>query len=111
MTNKKKILFVCDLNEIRSPTAENLMKENPNIITKSAGILPNAKTQITKQAIDWADKIYVMEKFQKDAICEMFEIEDKEIIILNVPKTIFDEELEFVLRKKLDELDSLGVKN
>ncbi|MBD3229617.1 MAG: hypothetical protein GF329_15660 [Candidatus Lokiarchaeota archaeon] len=54
-----KLLFVCTANHDRSPTAEQLFKENHE--TKSAGIIKWSPTILNKDLIDWADKIFCMQ--------------------------------------------------
>lgn len=57
------ILFVCQANMQRSPTAEELLKEladDKELEVRSAGILPNARNELDRGLINWADRVYVM---------------------------------------------------
>ena len=56
-----KILFVCTANEERSPTAEMVFKDVPGWETKSAGTSPDAVVPVSRELIDWADRIVVMQ--------------------------------------------------
>lgn len=54
-------LFICTLNQYRSPAAESLYRNHPTIEAKSAGTASNARRVVNQSLIEWADKIFVME--------------------------------------------------
>ena len=58
----KRILFLCSQNKLRSPTAEKIFSEYPDLEVASAGFDIDAKIKVTKELIEWADFIFVMEK-------------------------------------------------
>jgi len=61
-----KILFVCTGNVDRSKTAEEMFKNVKDIETRSAGTSIAATVPLSRELIDWADRIFVMEyKHQK----------------------------------------------
>ncbi len=99
-----RILFVCNANLQRSPTAESLF-EDSNHEAKSVGIHPLAQTSITKQSVEWADEIFVMENFQKDFILQRFskQVKNKPIHVLNIPDVYYrdDPQLIKILKEKL----------
>lgn len=64
------ILFICNQNENRSKTAEELFKDNPMHTAKSAGLY-NEKP-VTTDLIEWANPIFVFERAQKDEIMRRF---------------------------------------
>ena len=68
---KRKILFVCTGNVDRSPTAEDLFRNVENLEVKSAGTSILAPVQLTKELIDWADEIYVMESKHQQVVLKM----------------------------------------
>ena len=68
MTN---VLFVCSGNRDRSPTAEQLFQDVPGWDVKSAGTWPDAETKVTKEMLDWADRIFVMERHYLDSVVKM----------------------------------------
>ena len=68
MTN---VLFVCSGNRDRSPTAEQLFRDVPGWDVKSAGTWPDAETHVTKEMLDWADRIFVMEGHHLDSVVKM----------------------------------------
>ena len=87
MSNKKKVLFICNQNRLRSPTAEKLYCNCENIETKSAGINKDALNQLTSELLEWADIIFVFEKRQRNIIHKRFKeiYSRKQIICLYIP--------------------------
>ena len=62
------VLFICNQNENRSKTAEEIFKDR--FKTKSAGLY-NTKP-VTEKQISWADTIIVMEEAQRSEIANRF---------------------------------------
>jgi len=81
---KMNLLFVCESNRMRSPTAERLINESKKNKAKSCGTWKDSKKVVNQKLINWADLIFTMDVFQKCFIKENF-ICDKEIINLKVP--------------------------
>ena len=81
------LLFVCTKNKWRSPTAENIYSNYPNLNARSAGISRSARKQIHSKDVNWADIIFVMENKHKRYIHEQFQnqISQKELIVLDIP--------------------------
>ena len=82
-----KVLFVCGKNKWRSPTAEEIFSNYPEIDCLSAGLAPESETVISKELLEWADLIFVMEKTHKTKLTTKFNtsLKDKRIICLNIP--------------------------
>jgi len=82
----KKILFVCTANEHRSKTAEELAK-SLGIKAKSAGVVEFAHTMISKQLLEWADIVVVMESWHKEEIAKRFPkiYSKKRFVNFNIP--------------------------
>jgi len=101
------VLFICNQNENRSKTAEELFKGR--FKTKSAGLF-NDKP-VTAKELDWADIIFVMEDFQKDEISKRFpkHYMKKRIISLNVPDVYYYKQPELidVLKLRMDKFKEL----
>ena len=57
----KKILFVCNANMYRSPTAEAMYKNDKRYSVKSAGVWEGSKNLLTEELLEWADIVLVME--------------------------------------------------
>ena len=104
-TYRKKVLFVCAQNKIRSVTAQKMFAGSPLYDVKSRGVAKEARVKLTESDIGWADIIFVMEKKHKNRIAKDFRsaIIGKKIVCLFI-KDIYDpmeEELIAVLRQKL----------
>jgi len=89
---RTNILFVCSANIDRSPASEELVNNSKEwkykYEARSAGTHPLAEKQISQHAIDWADKILVMEYEHRQSIIERFPEAEKKIIVLNIPNTL-----------------------
>ena len=81
---KMKLLFICNQNQYRSPTAELLFKDEYE--TKSAGLY-SPFNQVTERQIEWADIILVMEEEQRTELSKRFpkQYMKKRILNLNIP--------------------------
>jgi len=77
---KEKLLFICSANIDRSPTAEIYFKKEYD--TKSCGTMDSAPTKISKELIDWADKVFCMEDKHYQKVIEIEpEAESKTIVL------------------------------
>ncbi len=87
MRRPLKLLFICSQNRMRSPTAEHLLQGVPGFTVKSAGIDPSSRTQVSKELIAWADKIFVMERKHWIILEECFPkvLKRKQLICLHIP--------------------------
>lgn len=99
-----KVLFICNQNQNRSKTAENIFKGR--FQTKSAGLYN--KKPVTHNQIEWADTIVVMEDSQRCEISKRFPKEylKKRIVSLDVPDVFqFNQpKLIDILKSKLNAL-------
>ena len=99
-----RVLFICNQNENRSKTAEELFKNK--FETKSAGLY-NIKP-VTEKQLAWADVIVVMEEEQRSEIAKRFpkQCMQKRIICLDIPDvyTYNQPELISVLKGRVEEL-------
>ena len=102
----KRILFVCSQNKFRSPTAESIFSNIPGFEVSSAGINKDAVNPLTPEEIEWAEYIFVMEKFQRNKIQKKFKeyLNRKKIICLDIPDEyeFMDPALIKILMIKLD---------
>jgi predicted protein tyrosine phosphatase len=78
-----KVLFICNQNQNRSKTAEEVFKDKYE--TKSAGLFNNKP--VTKKQLSWADTIIVMEDFQRTELSNRFPdiYLKKRILSLEIP--------------------------
>lgn len=98
-----KVLFICNQNQNRSKTAENLFK--CRFQTKSAGLYN--ENPVTKKQIDWADAIIVMEDSQRSEIAKRFPVEymKKRILSLDILDVyhLDQPELKSLLKSRIEE--------
>jgi predicted protein tyrosine phosphatase len=82
-----RVLFVCSRNRLRSPTAEAVFSNRPNIEVLSSGTAPDAETLVSAELVDWADIIFAMEAVHRQRLRQQFGklIESKKIIVLGIP--------------------------
>ena len=93
----KRILFLCSRNKLRSPTAEAVFADHPNVEVDSAGLAEDAEVPLSEEQIEWADVIIVMEKVHRERLNRNFKhlLANKRIAVLNIPDRYdyMDEEL------------------
>ena len=98
------ILFICNQNQNRSKTAEDLFRSK--FSTRSAGLY-NEKP-VTKKEMLWADTVVVMEEAQRSELAKRFPdvYMQKRILSLEVPDIYQygQPELVSVLKEKADSL-------
>ena len=99
-----KVLFICNQNENRSKTAEELFKGR--FETKSAGLY-NEKP-ISEKQLSWADLVVVMEDEQRTEISKRFPklYMQKKILSLDIPDSYYRNQPELIktLKSKIEEL-------
>ena len=80
-----KLLFICNQNKNRSPTAAAIFSKRYK--TKSAGLYCEGNSQLTKELLEWADIVFVMEAEQRTEISKRFpkEYMKKKILCLGIP--------------------------
>ena len=99
-----KVLFICNQNQNRSKTAEDIFKGR--FQTKSAGLY-NEKP-VTEKQLSWADLVIVMENAQRLEISKRFPKQyiQKRILSLDIPDVYHynQPELINILKSKVNEL-------
>ncbi|MBN9082726.1 MAG: protein tyrosine phosphatase [Rhizobiales bacterium 62-17] len=83
----KNVLFVCSQNRLRSPTAEQVFANYPNIEVASAGTNNDAETPLDAELVRWADIIFVMEKAHRSKLQRRFkaDLNRARVICLDIP--------------------------
>lgn len=99
---KTKVLVVCMMGRDRSQKAKQILNEEyENFEAKCAGVHPVADLPLTKESLDWADKIIFMEENHKSIFLQRFpEYKEKEISVWNIPPIYSFDEPELELRIK-----------
>lgn len=59
------LLFICSKYKWRSPTAEAIFAEPPQVDADSAGLANDAEVRLSDEPIEWADVILVMENIHR----------------------------------------------
>jgi predicted protein tyrosine phosphatase len=98
MTKSRRVLFICEGNLHRSPTAERLYSTTPGVRTKSAGLSDLARVQVTDELLGWADVVFVMERRLRGLLRRRFAtaLAGKEVVCLDVPDDFQFEQPELV---------------
>ena len=84
---KRRVLFLCNQNRLRSPTAERVFGEDARLEVRSAGVDPDATVPVTQELLEWAELIFVMEKRQRNIIHKRYPAvyRSRPIICLYIP--------------------------
>jgi predicted protein tyrosine phosphatase len=101
-----KLLFICNQNQNRSKTAEDLFKAK--YVVNSAGFYCDDTTEtkiVTREMMQWADVIFVFERMHIEEIRKRFpgEYLSKIIVNLDIPDVYRygNPELRVILMKKV----------
>jgi len=83
----KNVLFICSQNRLRSPTAEQVFSQRPDIEVASAGTNSDADTPLSSELVEWADVIFVMEKIHRTKLQQRFRasLKSKRVVCLDIP--------------------------
>ena len=104
-TTTLNVLFICEANRLRSPTAETIFSGYPGVEAKSAGLGKQATVPVSAELLEWADLIFVMEKRHRNIIHSRFKeiYQRKRIICLYIPDEFefMDPELIQLLEEKV----------
>lgn len=84
---KKRILFLCSQNKLRSPTAEAVFADHPKVEVDSAGLNNDAEVPLSLEQVEWADLILVMETEHRSRLNRKFgkALAGKRVVVLNIP--------------------------
>ena len=82
-----KLLFVCTMNQWRSPTAEKIYSDDARVNVRSRGTSRKAVQSLCGKDILWADMIMVMETKHRQQIRSRFPGKSKysDIRVLEIP--------------------------
>ena len=81
------LLFVCSMNQWRSPTAEKIYSDKPLVRARSCGTNKKARKRVTPDDLKWADIVLVMEQKHKQRLVAGYpgEMRFKELHVLDIP--------------------------
>jgi predicted protein tyrosine phosphatase len=82
-----RVLFICSQNRLRSPTAEHIFSNRAGFEVASAGLSPEAETQVSPELLQWADVIFVMERAHRNKLSKKFgpHLKAKRVVCLDIP--------------------------
>jgi predicted protein tyrosine phosphatase len=83
----RRALFICSVNRLRSPTAEQVFASWPDVEADSAGISNGAEQELSSEQIEWATIIFVMEKAHRNKLSKKYKkhLGGKRVICLDIP--------------------------
>ena len=83
----KRALFICSANKLRSPTAEHVFARWDGVETDSAGLNQDAEVVLSREQIEWANVIFVMEQTHKNKLRKKHKeaLDGKRVICLGIP--------------------------
>ena len=100
-----RVLFVCSMNRLRSPTAEQVFADHPGVECESAGLNNDADNPVSDELVAWAELIFVMEKSHRAKLSKRFRksLGSRRIVCLDIPDNydFMDPELVTLLRRKV----------
>ena len=103
-----RVLFVCSMNRLRSPTAEQVFADHPGIECDSAGLNNDAANPVTDELVEWAELIFVMEKAHRTKLSRRFRkaIGSRRVVCLDIPDDyeFMDPQLVALLKRRVTPL-------
>ena len=83
----KRILFICSLNKLRSPTAEQVFSMHERLDVRSAGLDKDAVNPLSSDDLEWAEVVFVMEKSHRNKLSKKFKefLRGKRVVTLDIP--------------------------
>ncbi|MFT5301643.1 MAG: putative protein tyrosine phosphatase [Mariniblastus sp.] len=81
------VLFVCSMNQWRSPTAEKVYADRPFVNVRSRGTNRKANQTIRPRDLDWADIVIVMEQRHRQRLQNEYpsHLKFKTLFVLDIP--------------------------
>lgn len=90
-TGKRRLIFICTVNRMRSATAHKIYLDDPRFEVDSAGTDRTANVVLEDWHLEWADAIVVMEKHHRNAIRSKFpDLYEKKPIVCLYIEDIYD---------------------
>jgi predicted protein tyrosine phosphatase len=103
-----RVLFICSMNRLRSPTAEQVFAGHPGVECDSAGLNNDADNPVTGELVEWAELIFVMEKTHRTKLAKRFQkqLGGRRVVCLDIPDDyeFMAPELVEILKRKVTPL-------
>ena len=83
----QRLLFICSANRLRSPTAEQVFSNYPNVETRSAGLNNDAIDPLSPEHFEDIDTVFVMERAHLNKLSKKYKshLKSARVICLNIP--------------------------
>jgi predicted protein tyrosine phosphatase len=83
----QRVLFICSANRLRSPTAEQIFSQYPDLEVASAGLSHDAAERLTPEHLADVDTIFVMERAHKAKLSRHFRqwLRGARVVCLDIP--------------------------
>jgi predicted protein tyrosine phosphatase len=83
----KRVLFICGKARQRSPTADEIFRNEPNIESDFAGLSDDADVPLSVEQIEWASIVALMEKRQIARLKVKYtkHLKGKRLVCLDIP--------------------------
>jgi predicted protein tyrosine phosphatase len=107
MPDPQRVLFICGKNRFRSPTAEAIFSDIPNVEVISAGTASDAECLVSVYLIEWSDVIVVMESRHARQLRKQFlpSHNGKRLVVLDIP-----DRYSYMQPELIDELKSKALR-
>lgn len=82
----QNLLFICSQNKLRSPSAEVIFGKMEGLSVRSAGLNHDSEQIISKEDVEWADTIFVMENVHRNKLRKKFKtsLKNQRVIVLEI---------------------------
>lgn len=82
-----RALFICSMNRLRSPTAEQVFSQWQGVECESAGLHDAADVPVSAELLAWAEVIFVMEKAHHNRLSRRWRqhMGGKRVVCLHIP--------------------------
>jgi hypothetical protein len=67
----QRLLFICSANRLRSPTAEQVFSQYPDVEASSAGLNQDAEEPLTPEHFEGIDIVFVMDKGHRNKVTKI----------------------------------------
>ncbi len=83
----QRLLFICSANRLRSPTAEQVFSQYPDVEAFSAGLNNDAVDLLTPEHFEAVDIVFVMEKTHRSKVSRRFKpyLKKARLVCLDIP--------------------------
>jgi len=95
----RRVLFVCEGNLHRSPTAERFCADRPGIEARSAGLSSLARVQVCEELLEWAEVVVcldrqIVRKLRRGPFAAL--LAGREVVCLDIPDEYQADQAELV---------------